>query len=668
MSLGGTSFLAMDIPILKEFIIILAASIVVSFLSHKLRLPPIVAFLCTGIFIGPSGLKLIKDTHQIDALAEIGVVMLLFTIGLEFPLEKLKKIKKSFWLGGSIQILMTVSAVLFVLRFFHFSLYEGIFYGLVVSLSSTAVVMKIYSDRAEIDSPQGRLSLGILLFQDIGLVPMIVLTPLLARASSASLLGTASGFLLSAAAVTGIILLMRHLIPRVLYFVVKTRLREVFILTTLFLCLGTAFMTSSFGFSLALGAFIAGIIISESEYSHQVVSDIIPFKSLFNSIFFISIGMLLNLKFASKEIFFIISLTLSIFLLKSIIIFFTVRVMKYTSKIALLTSLGLAQIGEFSFVLANVGRENGFFPEKIFHGFIASSVMTIIATPFLIPFSQHLAEKSQKWFQWKYRPQEDLDKIADELTDHVIIAGFGLNGQNLARVLKEATIPYVILELNPDTVKKALKAGERIIFGDVSSSEILKAAGIEKGKIIVFAISDPKTTRTGVKMAKQTNKNIFIIVRTRYVTEIDELYKLGANQVIPEEFETSIEIFTRTLEEFHIPRNLIDAQIKIIREERYGMLRGVSKTRRSMEKITDLLTAGTAETFFISHNSNVAGKSIKELNLRQQTGATVIAVVRGENSFISPPPDFKIDKGDTLVLVASHKDMDRAFDYLSEQE
>ena len=497
---------------------------------------------------------------------------------------------------------------------------------------------------------------------------MIVLTPLLARASSASLLGTASGFLLSAAAVTGIILLMRHLIPRVLYFVVKTRLREVFILTTLFLCLGTAFMTSSFGFSLALGAFIAGIIISESEYSHQVVSDIIPFKSLFNSIFFISIGMLLNLKFASKEIFFIISLTLSIFLLKSIIIFFTVRVMKYTSKIALLTSLGLAQIGEFSFVLANVGRENGFFPEKIFHGFIASSVMTIIATPFLIPFSQHLAEKSQKWFQWKYRPQEDLDKIADELTDHVIIAGFGLNGQNLARVLKEATIPYVILELNPDTVKKALKAGERIIFGDVSSSEILKAAGIEKGKIIVFAISDPKTTRTGVKMAKQTNKNIFIIVRTRYVTEIDELYKLGANQVIPEEFETSIEIFTRTLEEFHIPRNLIDAQIKIIREERYGMLRGVSKTRRSMEKITDLLTAGTAETFFISHNSNVAGKSIKELNLRQQTGATVIAVVRGENSFISPPPDFKIDKGDTLVLVTSHKDMDRAFDYLSEQE
>jgi len=658
----------MDIPILKEFIIVLAASIVVSFISHKVRLPPVVAFLCTGILIGPSALKLVKDTHQIDALAEIGVVMLIFTIGLEFPLEKLKKIKKSFWLGGSVQVLMTASAVLLVLRFFRFSLYEGIFYGLVVSLSSTAVVMKIYSDRAEIDSPQGRLSLGILLFQDIGLVPMIVLTPLLARASSASLLSTVSGFLLRAAAAAGIILLMRQLIPRILYFVVRTRLREVFILTTLFLCLGTAFMTSSFGFSLALGAFIAGIIISESEYSHQVVSDIMPFKNLFNSIFFISIGMLLNLKSARNELFFIIPLTLSIFLLKSIILFLTVRIMKYNSKTALITSLGLAQIGEFSFVLANVGRQNGFFPEKIFHGFIASSILTIIATPFLIQYSHQLVEKSQKLFRWKSRPEDDLERIAKELADHVIIAGFGLNGQNLARVLKEAAIPYVILELNPDTIKKALKAGERIVFGDVSSPEILKATGIGKAKIIVFAISDPKTTRTGVKMARQINKNIFIIVRTRYVTEIDELYKLGANQVIPEEFETSIEIFTRTLEEFHIPRNIIDAQIKIIRGERYGMLRGLSKTPRSMEKITDLLTAGTAETFFISHKSIVAGKSLKELNLRQQTGATVIAVVRGESSFTSPSPDFKIEKGDTLVLVATHKDMDRVFKYLSEEE
>lgn len=654
----------MDIPILKELIIILAASIAISFLSHKLKLPAVIGFLLTGILIGPSGLKWIKDAHRIDALAEIGVVMLLFTIGLEFSPERLKKIKKSFWMGGSLQVIMTTLAVLLILQFFHFSVYEGIFYGFIISLSSTAVVLKIYADRAEVDSPQGKTSLGILLFQDIGLVPMIVLTPILGRAATVSLLTIFSRFLLSAAAVGGIILIARHLMPKVLYSIVKTRVREAFVLTTLFLCLGTAFMTFSFGFSLALGAFIAGVIISESEYSRQVVSDIMPFKDIFNSIFFISIGMLLNLKFAWNEILFVASLALSIFFLKSIVVFLTVKIMRYTSKIALITGLSLAQIGEFSFVLANVGKENGFLPEKIFQGFIASSILTILATPLLIQLSPFLAEKSQKVFQWKFKPEESLEKIGREVNNHVIIAGYGLNGQNLARVLKETGIPYVILELNPDTVKKALKEGAGIIFGDVSSLEILKASGIERAKVIVFAISDPNAARTGVKIARQINKNIYIIVRTRYVTEIDELYKLGADQVIPEEFETSIEIFTRTLEEFHIPRNIIDAQIKVIRSARYGMLRGISKTRRSMEKITDLLTAGTAETFFVSQETPAAGKSLKELNLRQETGATIIAVVRGEKSFTSPSPEFKIEQGDTLILVANHKDMDRAFKFL----
>ncbi|MEW6455870.1 MAG: cation:proton antiporter [Acidobacteriota bacterium] len=658
----------MDVPILKESVIILAASIVIFFISHKLKLPAVGGFLSTGILIGPSGLRLIKDAHRIDALAEIGVVMLLFTIGIEFSLERLKQIKKNFLMGGGLQVLITTFMVLIILQFFHFSVYEGIFYGFLISLSSTAVVLKIYSDRAEIDSPQGKISLGILLFQDFGIVPMIVLTPILGRVISVSLVNVFSRFFLSALAVGGIILIARYLMPKVLHFIVKTRVREAFIITTLFLCLGMAFLTFSFGFSLALGAFIAGIIISESEYTHQVVSDIMPFKDLFNSIFFISIGMLLDLGFAWKEKFFIIILSLSIFLIKSIVVFSTVKIMKFTSRIALITGLSLAQIGEFSFVLAKVGQANGFLPQEIFQAFIASSILTILATPFLIQLSPFLAEKSQKIFRWKFKPSDYEEKFLKDLKTHVIIAGYGLNGQNLARVLKETGIPYVILDLNPDNVRNALREGEPIIFGDVSSREILNASGITQAKVIVFAISDPKTTRTAVKIARHFNKNIYIIVRTRYVTEIDELYRLGANQVIPEEFETSIEIFTRTLEEFHIPRNIIDAQIKIIRSERYGMLRGISKTARSMEKITELLTAGTAETFFVSKDSMAAGKSLKELNLRQETGATVIGIVRGEKSFTSPPPEFKIKEGDTLILVASHQDMDKAFKFLSPEQ
>lgn len=654
----------MDIPILKEFIIVLAASIIISLLSHRLRLPAVVGFLLTGILIGPSGLKIIKETERIDVLAEIGVVMLLFTIGIEFSLERLKQIKKNFLLGGGLQVLMTTAGAVIFLQLFHFSVSESIFYGFLISLSSTAVVLKIFSDRAETDTPHGNIALGILLFQDIGLVPMIVLVPVLGRAASVSLGNVFLRFLLSFAVIAAVFLVARLLMPKVLYFIVRTRIREVFVIAALFICVSTALLTASFGLSLALGAFIAGIIISESEYSHQVVSDIMPFKSLFNSLFFISVGMLLNLKFVWVEKLFILVLVLSIFFLKSLILFLVVRILRYPAKTALLVALSLAQIGEFSFVLANVGRINGLLPERIFQAFIASSILTILATPFLIQLAPRLAEKSQRIFKKISRPEDKDARLVEALNDHVIIAGYGLNGHNLSRVLKETGIPYIILELNPDTVKAALQEGEPILFGDVSSRDVLKAAGAERAKVIVFAISDPQATRGGVQAARQMNPGLHIIVRTRYVSEIDELYKLGADQVIPEEFETSIEIFTRTLEEFHIPRNLIDAQIKVVRSGTYGMLRGASKTQRSLEKIADFLAAGTAETYYVSENSAAAGKNLQELDLRKKTGATIIAIVRDEKSHTSPPSDFQIREGDILVLVASHRDMGRAFEFL----
>jgi CPA2 family monovalent cation:H+ antiporter-2 len=250
------------------------------------------------------------------------------------------------------------------------------------------------------------------------------------------------------------------------------------------------------------------------------------------------------------------------------------------------------------------------------------------------------------------------------LKNHVIIAGYGLNGRNLARVLKETGIPYAILELNPDAVREAAREGEPILFGDISSPEILRAAGLDRARVIVFVISDPGATRCGVRIARQRNRDVSIIVRTRYVSEIDELYSLGANQVIPEEFETSIEIFTRTLAEFHVPRNVIDTQGHMIRSERYGMLRGRPKGPRPMEKLSALLTAGTAETFLVSEGCPASGKTLRDLDLRGQTGATVIAVVRGEQPFISPSPDFRIEEDDILVLVANHRDMDRAFRFL----
>jgi CPA2 family monovalent cation:H+ antiporter-2 len=660
----------MDLYGLGELVIVLAASVLIIYGSHKLRLPSVVGFLLTGVVIGPGGLSLVKNTETVRVLAEIGVVMLLFTIGLEFEPARLRRIQRYFWAGGTLQVALTTAAcVALLVAFLRLGFREALFYGFLVSLSSTAVVLKILGDRGETDSPQGRISLGVLIFQDIAIVPMIALVPVLANAGSVPAGRIALRLLLSAAAIAAVFFLARILMPHVLRVVVKTRIREVFLFATLFLCLGMALLTSSLGLSLALGAFLAGVLIAESDYSHQVVSDILPFKDVFNSLFFISVGMLLEVSAVAKFLPTVLGLAAGVLVLKVFVVVLTVGILGYGSRIALLTGLALAQVGEFSFVLAGVGRANGFLAGAVFQAFIASSVLTILATPLLIQISPALADRGARTFRWKKRAEEEARRRGRDLANHVIIAGFGLNGRNLAHVLKEAGIGYVIVELNPITVRAAVAEGEPIIFGDVASRTILKEACLEGARGIVFAISDPLMTRRGVRAAKVLNPDIFIIVRTRYASEIDDLLKLGANDVIPEEFETSIEIFTRVLEKYHVPRNIVDAQVKVLRGECYGLLRGSCEVARpAAEKISDLLTAGTAETYFVGKGGWPVGRTLGGLDLRGRTGATVIAVVRGEESFTSPGADFEVREQDTLVLVASHRDIDRAFGYLGTGE
>jgi CPA2 family monovalent cation:H+ antiporter-2 len=657
----------MDLFALEELVIVLAASVLIIYLSHKVKLPSVVGFLLTGVLIGPGGLSLVKKAGTIDILAEVGVVMLLFTIGLEFAPERLKRIQRNFWAGGGLQVSLTTAAcVVLLVAVFGLGFREALFYGFLVSLSSTAVVLKILKDRGETDSPQGRIALGVLIFQDIAIVPMIALVPVLANAGSVSPGAIALRFGLSAAAIGAVFAVARYLMPHVLHVVVRTRIREVFLITALFLCLGLALLTSSLGLSLALGAFLAGVLIAESDYSHQVVSDILPFKDVFNSLFFISVGMLLDTGAVWKFKFIVFGLVGGILVLKAVVVVLTVAVLGYGPRIALITGLALAQIGEFSFVLAGVGRANGLLGGDIFQAFIASSILTILATPLLIQISPAVADRCQRAFGWKNRAPDREGKAGRDLDGHVIVAGYGLNGKNLAHVLKEAGIPYLILELNPVTVRSAAAEGEPIIFGDVSSPTILEEACVRRAKGIVFAISDPLVTRRGVRAVRQLNPDMFIIVRTRYAAEIDDLLALGAGDVIPEEFETSIEIFTRVLEKYHVPRNIIDAQVKVLRGECYGMLRGACLAiRPAAERIADLLAAGTAETYFVGKGAWPVGKTLGALDLRGRTGATVIAVVRGEDSFTSPGAEFEIKEQDTLVLVASHRDIDRAFLYLT---
>jgi|YNPBryunderm2012_1023409.scaffolds.fasta_scaffold01619_8 CPA2 family monovalent cation:H+ antiporter-2 len=650
----------MTLFLLLELVTILAASILVIVVFHRLKIPAVVGFLITGILLGPGGLGLVRDLRVINAVAEIGVMMLLFIIGIEFSLERLQRIQRYFWLGGGLQVLITISAVSLISLFLRAKVEESFVYGFLVALSSTAVVLKLLSDKKQLDAPHGQISMGILIFQDMALVPMLAIIPLLANIKSVSILALGSRFFLSLLAVAAIFFLARKIMPSIISLIVGTRIKEIFLLSALFACLGMAYLTSSLGLSLALGAFLAGIIISESSYSLQVVSDILPFKDVFNSLFFVSIGMLLDTRIAWHLGWQVLGVVVGIILLKLIIVFITVRLLRFNSRVSLLTGLGLAQIGEFSFVLAGVCRENGLLSGPIFQVFVASSVLTILATPLLMEVGPRLVEKIQE--RGEPGGRLDLATIESEaLREHVIIAGFGLNGRNLARVLKETGISYVIVEINPETFRAACQAGEPVIFGDASSQVILQEAAISRARALVVAISDPAAARRAVNLARRLNPEVFIIVRTRFVTEIEELYGLGANDVIPEEFETSIEIFVRVLEKYHLPRNIINTQVQIIRSERYGLLRGSRSTsRRLSQKIYDFLEAGVVETFLVPGDSWAVGKTLGEIDLRGRTGVTVIAIVRNEKTHSAPGADFRLQERDILVMVGDHQAMDKA--------
>jgi CPA2 family monovalent cation:H+ antiporter-2 len=450
--------------------------------------------------------------------------------------------------------------------------------------------------------------------------------------------------------------------PKILFQIAKLRIREVFTIGVVLILLGTAYLTHSLGLSFALGAFIAGLILSESDFSHQVVSEILPFKDVFNSIFFISIGLLLDIQFLFKYPLLLLGITAAIILLKSFIVIIIVKLMKYPLRIAVLTGFGLSQIGEFSFILSQAGLNSRLIGPDIYNAFLASSIFTMLLTPFLFQLTPLIAGAFDK-----LEPVKIPDKKSGDgtLTDHVIIAGFGLNGRNIARVLKETGIKYIIIELNPETVKNERSKGEYIIFGDITKQEVLKQAKIKEANTIVFVISDPVSLRRGLDLAKKMNPSVFAIVRTRFASDIDDLLNLGAEQVIPEEFETSLQIFNIVLKRFHVPLNVIMKQVSILRGEAYSMMRKEGTAITPLININELLAAGITETFFVDENNKYCNKSLIEINLRAKTDATIIAIVRDKKTITNPSGKEILQPNDTLVITGNHKAVDDAIEYLS---
>jgi monovalent cation:H+ antiporter-2, CPA2 family len=654
----------------SDLLIILLVSVPAAFLCLRLKLPVLVGLMVTGIAIGPYGLRLVSDLAGIEVLAEVGVMLLLFTIGLEFSLGRLREMKRLVLLGGGLQVIVTIALVTLVSTFLGRGTGQSIFFGFLVALSSTAIVLKTYVDRKEIDAPHGRAGIGILLFQDISIVIMLLLVPMLGGDDIVSFAQIALDLGTSLLALVAIVAGAWFLLPKILKQVVALRSPELFLLTVVLFALGISWITSHYGMSLALGAFIAGMVIADSDYAHQATAEILPFRDVFNSLFFVSIGMLLSFTSLIENAVAVVEILALVLVGKGLIIWAVIRLMGSPQRVAIMTAMGLAQIGEFSFVLARAGQSTQLFTGTDYQNFLAASIISMIATPFLIAAAPKVGYFVQSYL--KDGGSGDVGNMEDDdihltssggLNKHVIMVGYGLNGKNLSRVLRGVGIPYTILDVNAEVVRRAKEKGEKINFGDATRREVLLHAKIEDAFALVLAMSDAQAARRTVNQARRMSKTLHIIVRTRYVSEIGELYDLGANEVIPEEFETSIEIFSRVLHRYGFSRQVIEGQIDRIRKQGYEMLRSTAPPPQAqISNINPALDTASTETIQLIAGSPAIGKTLGQLDLRGETGATVIAVVRDGNSKVSPGANYALAEDDTVILVGTPKKLQRAIE------
>lgn len=651
-----------ELSILQDLLVVFAVAGVVMYVFQRVKVPGVVGLLLAGLLVGPYGLGLVGQIEEVKQLAEIGVVVLLFAVGLEFSLSRLLGMWRVMLAVGLPQVLgcIAVTAMLITNRLGGWE--PAVFVGMLVAMSSTAVVLKVLNDQGELSSPQGRLSVAVLLLQDLMVTVFMLTIPLLSPAAApgaSPLRELAAGIAVVALVLIG----ARYVLRPALFQVVRTRNRELFLIFIFLVCIGTAVLTASAGLSLALGAFLAGLALSESEYAHQMFTEVVPFRDTLSSLFFISVGMLLDLKFLYSHLGWILTVVLALVSMKSLAAGIPTLIAGYPLRIAVLTGLALAQVGEFSFVLASRGMELGLLDQTRYQTFLAASVLTMVLTPFLIKASPTVADRLDGllWLRrlahgWRVPEKHDANAHQN---DHVIIVGYGLGGQNLALVLQSVEVPYVILELNPEAVRNLQAAGVPIFYGDCTRPLVLEHLGIQAARVMVLVISDPAATRRAVQVARQLNPKLHIVVRTRFISEIDELKTLGANEIIPEDLVTSVEIFSRVLREYQVPRNQVDELVDRIRRDQYGALRAVNPGRLNLLQ-QEIAERAEVESCLIKPDSPTVGRTLREIQLRKTTGATVIAVRRQGVLLTNPDADFSFDAGDIVVLFGDRDQVDQA--------
>lgn len=641
---------------LTEAVALIVAGAVIAYICFRLKLVPIVGFLVAGVLIGPNALGLVKDQAMVDATAEIGVILLLFTIGIEFSLEKLARIQRLIFGGGTLQVGLSIAITAAVLLAFGVDWKTGIFTGMLVALSSTAIVLKLLADKSETNSEPGQVGLGLLIFQDLAIVVMVLLVPVLSGTGGDGAAGIGLALVKAVGIIVIVLVAARRIMPKILEMVAKTCSPELFLLSVIAICFGTAYLTSLAGVSLSLGAFLAGLMVSESRFSQHALSETLPLQILFSATFFVSVGMLLDVGYLVNNLPIIVAAIAAVLVIKIVSTGVSVAALGYKMPVAAASALMLAQIGEFSFVLAREGREYGLSPMGLSEAgsqtFIATTVVLMVFTPLLMNIGSGLSAKivrKREVAGIADIPEEQASGEALALEDHVIVAGYGQAARCLVRVLAGSGIPYVITTLSPEGANEADDEGLPVVRGDATKPFLLHHVGIDNAKMMVIADDNPAMAHRITAVARSLNPTMRIVVRTRYTAEVDGLAEAGADAVIAEELESVVQLFGEVLRDYRIPAEEIEAYEELARQNGYSALfdAKVDNSVFACKTGEDCLDSRTVK---VREGAPVAGKTIGSLMMMDDFGLAIKSVMRGAEEFEPPPADLVLAAGDELVI------------------
>jgi len=651
-----------SIGIAADIALIVVSSLIGGIIAHRLKQPLILGYMIAGVIIGPNtGGITVTSLHDIEMLAEIGVALLLFALGLEFSLKDLRPVRNIALFGTPIQIILSMAFGYGIARLLGWPGASAIWLGAMISLSSTMVTLKTLDNQGWMGTLSSRVMIGMLIVQDLAIVPMMIILPQLNN-PKAGLLVLGNAAIKAAIFLAAMVLIGFKLIPRLMRYVARWNSRELFILANTAIGLGVGYGTYLFGLSFAFGAFVAGMVLSESEYSHQALADILPLRDMFGLLFFASVGMLLEPGFLLAHIGMVLVWVLLVIVGKGIIFGGLSRAFGYGNVVPLATALGLCQIGEFSFVLARTGIATNSIDQELYTLILTVAIVTMVLTPLISSLTAPLYALQNRLF--KKIPIQTINLPKTELSDHIVIAGGGRIGQYIGDVMRRLSIPFVLMEINCNRIDEIKKAGFPVVYGDASQAVVLEAAGIERAKMLLITTPVTVISKAVVDRALAIAPRLYILARTEAIEHMQLLHDRGVSQVIQPEFEAGLEFIREALLQMSIPVERIQQFTDEVRHELYRPLYESKAEYKTINQLQNAAHLLQLKWISVSANSPLTERSIGELNIRRRTGVTVVSVMRRGMIHDNPQPAFRFEQNDLVGVIGRPTHL-KAFSELS---